>query len=111
MIHCFDHHIAVDRIELNHRFLEEALELVQAAGGSANDAHKLVDYVFNRPIGIPSQEVGGVMVTLAALCTAHTLNMTQSGESELARIWTKSDDVRAKWLNKPIRSGPLRNAP
>ncbi len=67
---CFDASIAADPIERNHRFLEEALELVQARGCTASEAHQLVDYVFGRPVGDPFQEVGGVEVTLAALCSA-----------------------------------------
>ena len=64
---CFGSTISKDRIERNHRFLEEALELVQACECTAEEAHQLVDYVFSRPIGDKPQEVGGVMVTLAAL--------------------------------------------
>ena len=46
----------------------------------------LVDYVWSRPIGEPEQEVGGVMVTLAAYCLAADLDMHAAGETELARI-------------------------
>ena len=73
MVLCFGAVISKDTVERNHRFLEEALELVQAKGCTATEAHQLVDYVFNRPVGEPSQEVGGVMVTLAALCSASCL--------------------------------------
>ena len=67
---CLGPLIAADVTERNHRFLEEALELVQSKGCTASEAHQLVDYVFNRPIGEPFQELGGVMVTLAALANA-----------------------------------------
>jgi len=46
--------------ERSHRFLEEALELVQANGCTAQEAQELVDYVFGRPVGKQAQEVGGV---------------------------------------------------
>src|SRR6185312_4381635 len=75
MWECFGLVISRDRTERNHRFLEEALELVQAAGCTQNEAHQLVDYVFNRPIGELNQEIGGVMVTLAAFCSAHDADM------------------------------------
>lgn len=84
MMACFGPIIAGDREERNHRFLEEALELVQSCGCSAHEAHQLVDYVYGRPSGEPSQEVGGVMVTLAALCLANHFNMHEDGETELA---------------------------
>ncbi|RQS15519.1 hypothetical protein DIE07_03565 [Burkholderia sp. Bp9002] len=35
MLECFGAAIATDRMERNHRFLEEALELVQACGCTA----------------------------------------------------------------------------
>ncbi|WP_203234511.1 hypothetical protein [Sphingomonas solaris] len=106
---CFGEMIAGDREERNHRFLEEALELVQACGCTASEAHQLVDYVFGRPIGQPGQEVGGVMVTLAALCLAHNLDMHGEAETELARIWTKVAQIRAKQAAKPKYS-PLPEA-
>jgi len=104
LLACFGEMIAGDREERNHRFLEEALELVQACGCTASEAHQLVDYVFERPIGEPAQEVGGVMVTLAALCLANGLDMHADGETELARIWTKVEAIRAKQAAKPKHS-------
>ena len=86
MLECFGAKIATDRTERNHRFLEEALELVQACGCTASEAHQFVDYTFGRPAGEPAQEVGGVMVTLAALCLANELDMHAAGETELADI-------------------------
>lgn len=109
MIDCFGPVIAGDREERNHRFLEEALELVQACGASANEAHQLVDYVYGRPVGEPTQEVGGVMVTLAALCLANGMDMHAAAETELARIWTKVEQIRAKQAAKPAMS-PLPGA-
>lgn len=109
MMACFGPEISADVIERNHRFLEEALELVQAKGCTASEAHQLVDYVFGRPAGEPEQEVGGVMVTLAALCLAAGLDMSIAGERELARIWNKVDAIRAKQAAKP-RHSPLPQA-
>lgn len=104
MMACFGAMLAGDREERNHRFLEEALELVQSTGCTAHEAHQLVDYVYGRDIGEPHQEVGGVMVTLAALCLANQLDMHQCGETELARIWTKVEAIRAKQAAKPKHS-------
>ena len=101
---CFGETIAADVAERNYRFLEEALELVQACGGTREDAHTLVDYVFDRPIGEKHQEIGGVMVTLAALCLAQKENMHHCGENELRRIWIKIDAIREKQRNKPPAS-------
>lgn len=101
---CFGPEISSDKIERNHRFLEESLELVQACGCTASEAHQLVDYVYGRPVGERNQEVGGVMVTLAALCLAQGMDMQQAGETELARVWTKVEKIRAKQAAKPKHS-------
>lgn len=103
---CFPPSVRSDRAERTHRFLEEALELAQANGCSRTDALALVDYVFCRPQGDPVQEVGGVMVTLASLCSATGLNMNQSGDLELARNWDRIDEIRGKQQSKP-RGSPL----
>lgn len=104
MIACFGKDIPYDITERNHRFLEEALELIQSTGCTDSEAHQLVDYVFNRPIGEKHQEVGGVMVTLAALCTACNIDMNIAGETELKRVWSKIDAIRIKQANKPKHS-------
>jgi hypothetical protein len=101
MLNCFGPEISKDKIERNHRFLEEALELVQSLGCTRSEALQLVDYTFSRPEGEPYQEVGGVMVTLAALCSANNLNMKDCGEKEIARAWTKIDKIREKQFQKP----------
>jgi hypothetical protein len=104
LLACFGEKIARDKAERNHRFLEEALELVQALGCTASEAHQLVDYTFGRPSGEAFQEVGGVVTTLAALCLAHGFDMQQAAEAELARIWTKVETIRAKQAAKPKHS-------
>lgn len=102
---CFGGTIRGDTTERADRFIEEALELAQTIPAfTADRAHTLVDYVFNRPVGEPAQEVGGVMVTLAALCNATGLDITSSAETELARVWTKMAAIRAKQAAKPTGS-------
>ncbi|MBW4979545.1 hypothetical protein ABWH88_06615 [Marinobacter adhaerens] len=106
LLECFGAMIAGDKEERNHRFLEEALELVQSLRCTADEAHKLVDYVFSRPVGDPPQEVGGVQVTLAALCLANAMDMHQCGETELARITQPEmvEKIREKQKRKPSMS-------
>ena len=109
MFACFGQEIATDITERNYRFLEESLELVQSTGCKVGEAHQIVDYVFNRPVGDPDQEVGGVMVTLAALCLASGLDMHQCGEVELTRVWGAIERIRAKQASKPKLSlSPLQ---
>lgn len=90
----------------SHRFLEEALELGQALGCTEQEASRLLRYVYGRPVGDPDQEVGGVMVTLAALCHANKLDIADAGERELKRVWDTMDRVRTKQASKP-RFSPL----
>lgn len=82
------------RVERNHRFLEEALELVQSLGCSEEEAGQLLNHVYSRPIGEPIQELGGVMVTLAALSGVNQMSMVEGGEEELKRVWKKIDQIK-----------------
>lgn len=99
-IHCFGNEVALSLPIRNFRFLEEALELVQATGCTKLEVLKLVDYVYGRPIGEVKQEVGGVMVTLSSLCSAQRIDMSECAEVELARVWTKVDQIRTKQATK-----------
>lgn len=98
---CFGEAISNDVVERNHRFIEESLELAQSHGITKDEVLKLVDYVFSRPTGEPHQELGGVMVTLAALCNAYGYDMLLDGEIELNRVWEKIDKIREKQKAKP----------
>jgi len=119
-VRAFGQEVADNHRERNHRFLEEALELCQSLGGTQEDAHVLVDYVYGRPVGRPvgrpQQEVGGVLITLAALCGAHPgLSMNAEASAELARINRPEvlEKIRAKQAAKArdIPLSPLPQAP
>lgn len=114
MLACFNAEIATDMLERGDRFIEEALELVQSGGYSRERAHALVDYVYGRPQGEVNQEVGGVMVTLAAYCLAAGADMHEAGETELQRINRPEvmEKIRAKQAAKPKGSAlPIGRAP
>lgn len=98
---CFGEEIAKDKTERNHRFLEESLELAQACGCSKEEALQLVDYVYNRPVGERQQEIGGVMNTLSALCSAYEDNLLDCANKELSRCWKLTEKIREKQRNKP----------
>lgn len=101
---CFGPAISADRLERGDRLLEEVLELLQSGGYPPERVASLTGYVWSRPAGEPPQEVGGVEVTLAAYCLAHGLDKHEAGETELARIWTKVEAIRAKQAAKPTGS-------
>lgn len=106
VIKCFGEKIADDIKERNHRFLEESLELVQSTGCTKEEAHQLVDYVFNRKVGETYQEIGGVMVTLSALCSANKQPLFINAMIELNRINQPEiiEKIRIKQANKPNAS-------
>jgi NTP pyrophosphatase (non-canonical NTP hydrolase) len=104
MLACFGPQISADKLERCDRFIEEALELVQASGYSKDRAYKLVDYVFDRPEGEINQEVGGVLITLAALANANNISLQAEALFELARVWKIIDKIRAKQASKPTGS-------
>lgn len=113
MIECFGPKITMDRVERADRFIEEALELAQATGWTADRGHALVDYVFGRPVGEIGQEVGGVMVTLAALCNVFEIDIEAEARREVDRI-TQPEivlKIRAKQATKPTGSALPAAAP
>lgn len=98
---CFGLEISADRLERGDRLLEEVFELLQSGDYPRERVAALEEYVWSRDVGDPAQEVGGVMVTLAAYCLAHGLDMHDAGETELARVWAKVEKIRAKQAAKP----------
>lgn len=98
---CFGSEIADDKPERALRFLEESLELVQTQGIGADKVLQVVEHVYSRPVGQQTQEVGGVMVTLAALCAANGMDMGQCAETEISRVEGKVEVIRAKHNSKP----------
>ena len=101
MLKCFGKTIARDTLERNHRFLEEALELVQSKGCTKDEAHQLVDYVFSRPVGDPEEEIGDTLLSLAALCTASKFSMEKCAIQGLLKATKKTEQIREKRANKP----------
>lgn len=114
VVECFGSDVASNRRERNHRFLEESLELVQALGCTEDDAHTLVDYVYGRPAGDAQQEVGGTLLTLAALCSAWGFDLNECGQRELTRVHGAIEKIRAKQAAKLADSalpGPSIDGP
>jgi hypothetical protein len=102
-VDCFGETTAADARERVYRFLEEALELAQSLGCTEAQARELAAYVFDREIGEPQQEVGGVMVTLAALTFAKRLDLEGSAAAEIERIELPEikNKIRLKQASKP----------
>lgn len=105
MSECFATTVCTDITERGDRLLEEVLELLQSHGYDRARVPTLVGYVFGRPVGESAQEVGGVMVTLAAYCRAAGLDMHAEGARELARI--TEPEVMAKIRRKQAAKSAL----
>lgn len=101
---CFGAEIACNKTERADRYLEETLELLQSVDYPVERIIALIGYVYGRPKGEPKQETGGVMVTLAAFCSFHDIDMDDAAQAELARVWTKIEAIRAKQAAKPTGS-------
>lgn len=106
---CFGRNVVRDFNERACRFLEESLELFQAADCSKKDALALVDYVYGREKGEINQEIGGVSLTLSALCQAFGYDLEACSEIELRRVWGKIDQIRKKQATK-LHNSPLPGA-
>lgn len=90
-----------EKQERTHCFLVEALELAQSFDCTNDEAHQLVDYVYGAPAGDMKQKIGGVMFTLAGLCSSQSFDMQELGEVELSRAWKKIEQIREKTGKKP----------
>jgi hypothetical protein len=104
MTRCFVRPDAMLPEQRAFRFIEEAVELVQAVGTSKADVLRVVDYVYGRPVGVVGQEIGGVSVTLAGLANSVDRSVDGCAEVELERCIANTERIRAKDLAKPQRS-------
>lgn len=76
--------------ERARRFLEEALELVQSLGVTAEESSHVLDYVFGREAGETFQEFGGTALTLGCLAQAAGISVCEAEIAEFDRVQRKS---------------------
>lgn len=100
----FSDAVCRDPIERSYRFMEESVELAQAAGCSHERALELVEYVYGRPQGDTAKEVGDVLITLAALCNTFDIDMDDQFNHQQCENWKNKDRILAKHIRKPIIS-------
>lgn len=104
VIDCFGTEIASNIPERVLRFIEEAAELAQSLGVTREQIYRVITYTFARPPGNPDQEVGGTMVTLAALCAAAKIDMNVAAETEYKRVLVNVDQIREKQEFKRLQN-------
>lgn len=71
------------------RLLEEVVEACQCADVEPAMMHKLIDYVYSRPVGTMAQELGGIGITVLALAAAAGLDADEQELIELRRVLAK----------------------
>ena len=109
-IACFTKREARSIPQRGIRLQEESTETFQACGGTREQAHAVVDYVFDRPSGSISQEMGGVGVTLLALGEAIGVSADECEAKEVDRVLSKPTEhfaARNKQKNDAGLSAPI----
>lgn len=79
---------AMNPHERGMRSHEESTELFQALGGTREEAHRIVDHVFDKEPGVISQELGGAALTLIAAAEGCSYNLGACANAELYRIFS-----------------------
>lgn len=84
------------------RVLEETIELAQAMGVSRDQAHMLVDQVYNKPTGEIRQELGGVMHTLLICHASCNINASETILATMKDVWQREriETIRKKQHGK-----------
>lgn len=75
------------------RVLEEAAELCQASGGSRYVAHKIVDMVYDKPVGEVEDELFGVLSALMIVHEVHGKRMDDTFGAGTERFARKDPEV------------------
>ena len=78
-----------DPKERGMRVGEEAIETMQVLKVSRDEAHRLVDMVYDKPVGHLPQEIAGVAFTLLALCANRGLRLDEVVHAEMVRFKSK----------------------
>ncbi len=104
LLRCMGEDVAFNLKERNHRFCEEALELLQACGYSKDQVLSMVDEVYSR---MPSQyvnfEIGDVQGTLSALASARGISLYDVSEYILNRNMAHTEEIQMKHSLKKNR--------
>lgn len=90
-----------DKTEARARFLEEALELVQAAGGTPGEVAWATREVFARPADPVALEVGQVVTALHRLAFAFDVDLEAEAERDRLHILANADSISERHRAKP----------
>jgi len=97
--------VAVNPTERVSRFVEEAIELAQACGYPPERIVELVGYTYGRPPGEVGQEVGGVSVSLLALCESLGISAEVCEARETERVTSITREVFRRKHQAKVEAG------
>lgn len=100
VIDCFGYSSLISTKSRSERFIEESIELVQSVHMPKEHVLALVEHVYSRPIGDVEQEVGGVMVTLSALCTSQNITLSRASNKGLLDCVDRKEKIIKKQHEK-----------
>lgn len=86
-IDVFGHHKACTMAIRGNRFLEEAIEVAQAAGVHEDVAHHIVKGVYSRKTGQLKQEIGAAGITLLSLAELAGIDADHEEAIEMYRVF------------------------
>jgi hypothetical protein len=98
---CYSRELIDNPKEATDRFAEEAIEAMQAMDMSKEDVLRMVDYVFSREKGQPSQEAAGTLSCLATLCNQRNIDLGKAAMADLDYCWKNLHKIREKNALKP----------
>jgi hypothetical protein len=102
---CFGAEHMADRKVRALRLMEEAIEFSQAVEAPIEQCRKLVDYVYSRPPGKPTQELGGIGVTWLVAAAALGESAAEALRCEMERIAKKLPSHFAKRNQQKLDAG------
>lgn len=104
-VRCFGREHVYSRPVRALRLAEEAIELAQALNIPKDQMLALVELVYNRPPGVPDQELGGVAMVATLLAATGEHDLDDFLEEELRRVLAKPTEHFAKRNQEKIKLG------
>lgn len=108
LLECVGKEVAEDLDERNHRFAEEAFELLQACGYTLDQLEAMARHVYVKEPGKVEVEAADVLICLVPLASAHGFDLGRVTMNRIDINWENIDKIREKNRTKPIRSGKIK---
>lgn len=103
---CFDEDALADRTEARARWIEEATELFQAAGGTIDELTWTGAQVFAKPVDPVALEVGQVVTALHRIAYAFGINVQAEAEKDRLHISQNAAAIRDRHAVKERYAHP-----